>query len=377
VVVEWIHSENIMRLPFLQIPLPDIPADTVNMTRAEEIKALKNMSLDDLMSRLVNDVVEFAIHLAIAIFVFYVGKFVIKKLFQVVATILYNRGVEKSLSSFVLSLVRILLYFILIVTVIGILGINTSSFVAIFASVGVAIGMALSGTLQNFAGGVLILLLRPYKVGDYIETQGFAGKVVEIQIFSTVLCTADNKTILLPNGALSTGSINNWSKQDYRRVQWSIGISYGDDFNTAKAAILDIIKAHPLVLHKEVDPVAASQPEVEGNAAESSSESAQEPEQEHGGWLSRIRHKSKERKAALRAKKEEALKALESQPIAPPAVYIAELADSSVNLTVRAWARTDDYWTVYYDVIERIYAELPQRGVSFPFPQMDVHLVRS
>lgn len=366
-----------MRLPFLQIPLPDIPADTVNMTRAEEIKALKNMSLDDLMSRLVNDVVEFAIHLAIAIFVFYVGKFVIKKLFQVVATILYNRGVEKSLSSFVLSLVRILLYFILIVTVIGILGINTSSFVAIFASVGVAIGMALSGTLQNFAGGVLILLLRPYKVGDYIETQGFAGKVVEIQIFSTVLCTADNKTILLPNGALSTGSINNWSKQDYRRVQWSIGISYGDDFNTAKAAILDIIKAHPLVLHKEVEPVAASQPEVEGNAAEASSESAQEPEQEHGGWLSRIRHKSKERKAALRAKKEEALKALESQPIAPPAVYIAELADSSVNLTVRAWARTDDYWTVYYDVIERIYAELPQRGVSFPFPQMDVHLVRS
>ena len=161
-----------MRIPLFQIPVPGLGTDSIAPAPAEELKALKNMSFDDLMSRLVNDLVEFAIHLAIAILVFYAGKFVIKKIFQLTATVLHRRNVDKSLSTFVLSLIKILLYFILIVTVIGILGINTSSFIAIFASVGVAIGMALSGTLQNFAGGVLILLLKPYKVGDYIEAQG-------------------------------------------------------------------------------------------------------------------------------------------------------------------------------------------------------------
>ncbi|MDE6176910.1 MAG: mechanosensitive ion channel family protein, partial [Paramuribaculum sp.] len=163
-----------------------------------------------------------------------------------------RRNVDKSLSTFVLSLVQIVLYFILIVTVIGILGINTSSFIALFASAGVAIGMALSGTLQNFAGGVLILLLKPYRIGDFIEAQGFSGTVTEIQIFSTIICTADNKSIIIPNGGLSTGTINNWSREDYRRVEWTVSLSYGDDVATAKKAILDILESFDEIVKDDI-----------------------------------------------------------------------------------------------------------------------------
>ena len=137
-----------------------------------------------------------------------------------------------------------------IITIIGILGIETSSFLALFASAGVAIGMALSGTLQNFAGGVLILLLKPYKIGDYIEAQGYAGTVREIQIFHTIITTYDNKSIIIPNGGLSTSSINNWSTQDYRRVEWEIAISYGDSVDAARKAILDMFATDPRILKK-------------------------------------------------------------------------------------------------------------------------------
>ena len=160
---------------------------------SKEVAELKSMSLEDLLNRLAESSVNFAINLAIAIVVFYAGRFIIKKIYRVVAAIFVRRGIDRSLSTFVLSLINMVLYFILIVTVIGILGIETTSFLALFASAGVAVGMALSGTLQNFAGGVLILLLKPYKIGDYIEAQGYAGTVKEIQIFFTVITTYDNK----------------------------------------------------------------------------------------------------------------------------------------------------------------------------------------
>lgn len=199
----------------LQIPdiTPQLP-DSIPTVR-EEVSMLKTLPFDELMSRLVSSVVTFAINLAIAILVFYVGRVVINKLYKFISGIFVRRHLDQSLATFVLSLVRIVLYFILIVTVIGILGIETSSFIALFASAGVAIGMALSGTLQNFAGGVLILLLKPYKIGDFIETQGYAGTVRDIQIFSTIICTPDNKSIIIPNGGLSTGTINNYNKEDY------------------------------------------------------------------------------------------------------------------------------------------------------------------
>ena len=276
------------------------------------------MSFDQLIDTLVHDVVHFAISLAVAIVVFYVGKFLIKKLYNLVAGIMLRRKVDPSLTTFVLSLVWIVLFFILIVTVIGILGIETSSFLALFASAGVAIGMALSGTLQNFAGGVLILLLKPFKVGDYIEAQGFAGTVTRIEIFNTIICTPDNKSIIIPNGGLSTGSINNYSTQLYRRVEWSLGISYGEDVETARTLLLGILDKDGRIIKAPID----SAPSV-----------------------------------------------------AAPAVVVTALADSSVNLSVRAWVASADYWPVYFTYNEAFYnAITAHEALSFPFPQLDVHI---
>ncbi|MDE7136381.1 MAG: mechanosensitive ion channel, partial [Muribaculaceae bacterium] len=185
------------------VELPDtIKAGTAVLK--EGIAELKELSLQDFLNDITRMLVEFAINVTIAILVFYLGKFIIKRIYNIVGSIMVRRKVDNSLATFVLSFIKIILYFILIVTVIGILGVETSSFLAIFASAGVAIGMALSGTLQNFAGGVLLLLLKPYKVGDYVEAQGFAGTVREIQIFHTLITTYDNKSILIPNGPLST-----------------------------------------------------------------------------------------------------------------------------------------------------------------------------
>lgn len=353
-----------------QIPLT-LPADSIPAP-AQDLKALKSLSFDELINRMVSGLVEFAIHLAIAILVFYVGKFIIRRLFTITATILHRRNVEQSLTTFVLSLIKILLYFILIITVIGILGINTSSFLAVFASVGVAIGMALSGTLQNFAGGVLILLLKPYKIGDYIEAQGFAGTVTEIQIFHTIICTPDNKSIIIPNGGLSTGSINNWSRQRYRRVQWDIGISYGDYFATAERAILAILADEPLVV-RAADVRPEDDPSTDDT--DSSSASAADGQAPRKSWIKRLFSSHRRRLLEHQRQTEAAIRALTQNPVADPTVTISALADSSVNLTVRAWTRTSDYWALYNTVMRRIYTELPSAGVSFPFPQMDVHIV--
>ncbi|MCM1355492.1 MAG: mechanosensitive ion channel [Staphylococcus sp.] len=296
-----------------------IPTDSIPSIE-EKKEVLKNMSFDQLVDTLVHDLIHFAISLAIAIVIFYAGKFIIKKLYDFVYRILTRRQIDASLSTFVLSMVRIVLFFILIVTVIGILGIPTSSFLALFASAGVAIGMALSGTLQNFAGGVLILLLKPFKVGDYIEAQGFAGTVTRIEIFNTVICTPDNKSILIPNGGLSTGSVNNYTTQAYRRVEWSIGISYGESVEEARRLILGLLSKDQRVLQEQP---------------------------------------------------------ADGPSVAAPVVVVSALADSSVNLSVRAWVRSADFWGVYFDHNEEFYTVITDHpSLSFPFPQLDVHLSR-
>lgn len=269
------------------------------------------MAFGDFLGVAVDKLTTFAIHLVAAILVFYVGRFIVRKINAFVQRILVKRHVDASIASFVKSATEIVLYFVLIIAVIGILGIETSSFIALFASAGVAVGMALSGTLQNFAGGVLILSLRPYSVGDYIEAQGYAGTVKAIQMFSTIITTPDNKTIIIPNGPLSNGSINNYSKQDLRRVDWTVATAYGTNFETAKAVILEILASMPQVITT-------------------------------GGQ--------------------------------EPVVFIGELADSSVNLTVRAWVKSGDYWDVFFAVNQQVYETLPKRGIHFPFPQLDVHL---
>ncbi len=194
----------------------------------------------------------------LAIVVFFIGRWIINRLKSVFAKMLERRSVEVSLASFLKSLVNVVLTFFLIVSIIGILGIETSSFVALFASAGVAIGMALSGTLQNFAGGVMILLFKPFKVGDFVEAQGVVGVVKEIQIFNTIFNTLDNKVVIVPNGGLSTGIVTNYSKEENRRVDWVFSIAYGDDFQKAKSIIEGMLAADARVLKDPAPFVALS-----------------------------------------------------------------------------------------------------------------------
>ena len=347
----------------------------------QELSIAESLPLDTLIDKVVSSFVTFAINLAIALIVFYVGKFVIRKIFNLVKTILEHRNVDKSLTTFILSMIRIVLYFILIVTVIGILGIETSSFIAIFASAGVAIGMALSGTLQNFAGGVLILLLKPYKVGDYIEAQGFAGYVREIQIFSTIISTYDNKSIIIPNGGLSTGSINNWSREAYRRVEWTVSISYGDNVPNARQAILEILHSDPRIVEKYIEDD-QERFDLE-HPSEVCAEKPTEPECEETAVkkknvIIRMFHRHRRRVAqkveALREETEQRIAEANPKVDRSPSVSVNSLAESSVNLVARAWTRSENYWGLYYDINERLYSELPGKGVNFPFPQLDVHL---
>ncbi len=349
-------------------------ADAASQVSVKEgIEQFKNLSFNDLVSDISQRLVDFAIDLAIAIAVFYIGKFAIKRIYRIIAAILLKRKVDSSLCTFILSFVNIVLYFILIVTVIGILGIETSSFLALFASAGVAIGMALSGTLQNFAGGVLILLLKPYKVGDYIEAQGYAGTVREILIFHTIITTFDNKAISIPNGGLSTSSINNWSREEYRRVAWEVSISYGDSVDVARKAILSLFENDSRILKPTQDESEPEDPTMPRTLM--ALENMDEPHRP--GFFRRIfgnRAKVKEALQRWEESHNNQLLTLKPNVVRDPYVTVEALGASSVDLKARAWVKTADYWSVFYDYNELIYSTLPNHGINFPFPQMDIHL---
>ena len=363
------------------IPIVDLPDKADKGKTAWD--AIKGLSFDDAITSIANGVVQFSFKLLIAALVFYLGKFIIRKIFELVRKILVANDVDASLMTFVLSLVRIVLYFILIVTIVGILGIETSSFLALFASAGVAIGMALSGTLQNFAGGVLILLLKPYKVGDYIEAQGYAGTVKEIQIFHTVINTVDNKTIIIPNGGLSTGSINNYSFEAYRRVDWTIGLSYGCDYEKAKELFMKILLSDERVvqdtLQKDMDKRKARLAEIQAAEEPENDCPPDDPDcdEEPQSFWRRLWHKKSKKQEELRKtiKKKTSIKLPANLDVSrPPFVAITALADSSVNFVIRAWTHNSDYWNLYFDMNERFYKEFPENGMDFPFPQMDIHI---
>ena len=276
----------------------------------ELITTPSSVSLDTFLSKMIDLGISAGSKILLAIVVFIVGRWIVRRLNKLLARILERRHVEASLSTFVKSLVSITLTLLLIIIVIGVLGIETSSFIALFASAGVAIGMALSGTLQNFAGGVMILLFKPFKVGDTIEAQGQSGTVREIQIFNTILATPDNKIIIIPNGGLSTGMMKNFSKEATRRVDWEFGIAYGDDYTKAKKVIARLLDA-------------------------------------------------------------------DSRVLKDPAYFIAltSLGASSVNIVVRAWVNSWDYWGVYFDMNEKVYKTFAEEDLNIPFPQMDVHVI--
>jgi small conductance mechanosensitive channel len=217
---------------------------------------------------------------------------------------------NSALIPFTRNLVSISLNILMIFVIIWILGIETSSFIALFASAGVAIGMALSGTLQNFAGGVMILVFKPFQIGDFIDAQGKAGTVKAIMITNTVILTPDNQTIYIPNGNLSTGIITNYSAQDFRRVDWSFSIAYGDDYQKARSVLEDLIGKEGRILN--------------------------EP--------------------------------------AAPFIALNKMADSSVDIVVRAWVKKTDYWDVYFLMNETVYKTFEEKGLNIPFPQVDVHI---
>ncbi len=282
------------------------PEAVVNGTAQAYVDAACTKGLDLMMT--------LGSRILLAIVIFFVGKWIVNKLNKLFGKMMEKKGVEISLASFLKSLVKIVLNFILIITIIGVLGIETSSFVALFASAGVAIGMALSGTLQNFAGGVMILLFKPFKVGDFVEAQGIIGTVKEIQIFCTVFNTLDNKTVIVPNGGLSTGIVTNYSKEENRRVDWIFNVAYGDDFDKAKSVIEGLLMEDKRVLKGE-------------------------PGCEHF-------------------------------------IALNALNCSSVDIVVRAWVKSPDYWGVFFDMNEKVYKTFPKHGLNIPFPQMDVHIAK-
>ena len=228
-------------------------ADSVQVAADELMKeAIANAEGLDKLSLITQQLIDFGIRagerILIAVIVFIVGRFLISMLNKFVGRLMDKRKVDISIKTFVKSLVNITLTVLLIISVVGALGVETTSFAALLASAGVAVGMALSGNLQNFAGGLVILLFKPYKVGDWIDAQNVSGTVKEIQIFHTILTTADNKLIYVPNGALSSGVVTNYSNQTTRRVEWIVGVDYGEDYNKVEKVVREVLAADKRIL---------------------------------------------------------------------------------------------------------------------------------
>ena len=254
----------------------------------------------------------------LALIVYLIGRWLIKWTVRLVTKMLGHSKVDPTLESFLGSIISVTLWLSLAIVIISILGIETSSFIALFASAGVAIGMALSGTLQNFAGGVMILLFKPFKVGDFIEAQGYAGTVKEIQIFNTILRTTDAQTVIIPNGGLSTGTMKNYSTERYRRVDVPFEVAYGTDLGEVKRAISEIQSQCPQILQGPVN---------------------------------------------------------DSKVVAAPWIGLSQLGESGIVVNTRSWCLGSDYWTVYFYMTETVYQQLRSKGFMFPFKRMDVAIV--
>ena len=221
-----------------------IVPDSVQKARfAEAVQRMTDGEfVKDIWSDMLQWLVWTGIKMVISLVIFYAARWVLHKLLKLVDVFMTRREVEVSLHSFIMTAVKVLGYVLIVLIIVSILGFNSSSFLAVLASMGLAIGMALSGTLQNFAGGVMILILRPYRVGDFIEAEGVSGTVASISLFNTVVLTGDKKTIYIPNNTISTSIINNYSTSTTRRCSWKVSVAYGDDYDQIREAMLSIIK---------------------------------------------------------------------------------------------------------------------------------------
>lgn len=265
--------------------------------------------INEVLSKLIDSGIDLGWRILGAIVIFLVGKLIVNWANKLFAKLLVKQKVEPGVQTFLKSLVNILLLIMLGLAVIGKLGIELTGFAALLASAGVAVGMALSGQLQNFAGGIIILVFRPYKVGDYIESDnGASGTVQEIQIFHTVLVTPDNKVVYAPNGSMSNAICTNYSHKDERRLDFVVNIEYGEDYNKVEGVIREILAADERILKTPA-----------------------------------------------------------------PFIELGKLSDSSVDITVRVWVKASDYWAVHFQTNQNIYKTFNERGISFPYSQIVVH----
>ena len=253
--------------------------------------------------------VDLGINIALAILIFYVGKVVVGLIIRALGKVMQARDVDKTLETFLSNFLRMALMVVVIIAAISQIGIQTTSFIAIFGAAGLAVGLALQGSLSNFAAGVLIVLFRPYRVGDFVEAAGIAGSVEQVQILTTILKTPDNKQIIVPNSQIMDSVITNYSANDTRRVDMVFGVSYSDDLDKVHSVLKEMVEAEDRILD---DPACT--------------------------------------------------------------IAVSELADSSVNFVVRPWVKTADYWGVHFDLTEAIKKRFDKEGISFPFPQQDVHI---
>lgn len=341
------------------------PDSLANITPSKIMTDLKNFDWSGVVTSVSTQFISFALRLLAAILIFYVGRFLINKVYSLARAMMIKKDIDRSLGTFLLSFIKISLLFLLVIVVIGVIGIETSSFIAIFASAGVAIGMALSGTLQNFAGGVLILLIKPYKVGDYIVYGDFKGYVKEIQIFHTILTTYNNDKIVIPNGGLSTGTINNFTAEAVHRLEWRIAISYGSDVNLARKVILGLIDDEELIIKPN---------QVVAEEYANTSQDSHEGEKRKLSLWRRIFHLKKNKVDEWSVTSNHDNQIVMPKKDYTPVVALESLGDSAIILIVRAWCRIDDYWKVLYKINEKIYTALPEHGIQFPFPQIDVHV---
>jgi small conductance mechanosensitive channel len=267
-------------------------------------------NLGNVLDTLMIWVTQYSVKLLAAILIFIVGRWISKRLSKLLGRLLEKNNVDVTLIRFAENLIYYALIVVVIIAAIGQLGINTTSFLTIVGAAGLAIGLALKDSLSNFAAGVMLILFRPFRVGDYVGAGGVNGTVKGITMFNTVLHTPDNQVIIVPNGMITSNVITNVTANDTRRVDLVIGISYDDEITKAKEILTGIINADKRVL---------------------------------------------------------------SNPA--PQIAVSELADSSVNLVVRPWVKSEDYWSVYFDLTEKIKTTFDKEGISIPYPQQDVHII--
>jgi small conductance mechanosensitive channel len=260
------------------------------------------------------DALHFGLKVVLVLVLYFVGSWIIKRIKRAMERYFQHKKTDRAMASFICSFVSIALTVVLIIVLVSTLGINTTSLAALLAAGGMALGMALSGTVQNFAGGLMLMIFKPFKAGDYIEAQGYAGVVTEVTIVGTHLSTIDNRKVVLPNGALSNGNIVNYSSYPLRRIDLPVSVEYGTDAVRCREKLLEIIREDSRILDAR------------------------------------------------------------TSGAADPFVAVQKLSESSVNFIIRAWVKGEEYWPALFELNERIYTELPQAGIKFPFPQLDVHV---